>query len=127
MRERWLRRLPAADRDAAREKAGAGVDAQLVAPFRAQLGIPTPPPIHTGVRLAFVGEPWPQALKAVQSTVLRKAKQQHESISDYATGLLQATRIVAPDAAYEFVGVETGVAGGLSKSELVRALATVKE
>ena len=118
---------PAADRDAAREKAGAGVDAQLVAPFRAQLGIPTPPPIHAGVRLAFVGEPWPQALKAVQSTVLRKAKQQHESISDYATGLLQATRIIAPDAAYEFVGVETGVAGGLSESELVRALATVKE
>jgi subtilisin family serine protease len=117
---------PPAEREAARVKAGEGVDEQLVAPLKALLRVPAPLPAHADVKVAFVGEPWAQALKMVRSNILQKAKQQHDSLYDHTTGLLQATRVIAPDATYQFVGVETSVAGGLAEAELVRALGSIK-
>ena len=116
---------PAAQKEAAREKAGQEVAEELVAPFKTRIELPRPVPAHAGVRLAFVGEPWPQALKTVRNTILRKATKQHESLSDYTTGLMQTVRIVAPDANYQFVGVESSGQGTLNDSELLRALNTV--
>jgi hypothetical protein len=89
-----------------REKAGQLVAENLIAPFRKLMVIPSPLPLHKDVRIGFVGKPWPEALKMVQSKVLKKGDGQPESISDYATGLLQASRIAAPDATYEFAGID---------------------
>ena len=115
----------AAQKEAARQKAGQEVPEELVAPFKTRIELPQPVPAHADVRIAFVGEPWPQALKTVRHTILRKAAKQHESLSDYTTGLMQPARIVAPDATYQFVGVESAGVGTLSDSELLRALNVV--
>ena len=77
----------------------------------------SPLPPHKDVRIGFVGNPWPEALKTIQSKVLKTGDGQPESISDYATGLLQAARIVAPDARYEFAGIDQ-----MSASSLLAAL-----
>jgi hypothetical protein len=113
-------------REKNREKAGHLLDEITVAPFRALLDIPSPLPAHTGVRIAFVGQPWPQALKNVKSKILLEAKQQHESLNDYTTSLMQTTRIVAPNAFYEFVGVESSSMGSLSGTELIKGLSVIQ-
>ncbi|MEA2883849.1 MAG: hypothetical protein QOH32_3105 [Bradyrhizobium sp.] len=113
-------------REKNREKAGQPIDENTVAPFRRLIGISPPVPEHKDVRIAFVGQPWPQALKNVQSRVLQEARQQHESLSDYTTALMQTARIVAPNAFYEFAGVESSLTGALTEFELIKGLSVIQ-
>jgi hypothetical protein len=114
------------EREKNREKAGQLINENTVAPFRTLIGVSSPLPEHKDVRIAFVGQPWPQALKNVPSKVLQEAKQQHESLSDYTTAMMQTARIVAPKAFYEFAGVESNIVGALPDSELIKELLVIQ-
>src|SRR5262249_13598618 len=116
--------VPPDRREAAREAAAKPPKEELAVPIKQLIGAPDPLPPHAEVRIALIGTPWPQVLKSARTKIYRAGSNQDETLSDYTTRVVQAARMVAPDATYGFVGLPSTDAT-FQTSELLRAFADI--
>jgi Subtilase family len=103
----------------ARIAAGRPRSAEQVAVVKELMSLPPSAPAHASVRIASIGTPWSEGDPSVR--IVRPSSNQEAWLTDYTTGVLQTSRVVAPDAIYEFVGTNTA-GGGLRIDDIHDAL-----